>query len=323
MKKLITILLILTISVTALSACDAVKKDKATEASEVIESTVAPTQADTEAATEAAAVSAQTAAPVDASWFDDAVFIGDSVTVALDYACEEDKTLLGNAKFVCAQSLGYHNALWDLDAEYAVHPTYQGETILSETAAEVTGATKVFIMLGVNDIGTYGAEDTMEQAKVLAQRILSHSPNVTLYFQTTTPMLADKESGWLNNDKITAFNELLEAYCEEQGYYYLDVYHQVCDDSGALDPAFCGDPEVQGIHFTVDGCTIWANYLKSAVAQMQSATTAAEPTAASDSSAVEEAAPAQNALTDGADSVDTGSSDDGEDVINYYIPEEE
>lgn len=323
MKKLISLLLLLLITVTVLSACQSDKKEEATEAE-----TIAETQAPTEASTEAADESGQTSEPVDASWFDDAVFIGDSVTVALDYACEDDKSLLGDAKFVCAQSLGYHNALWDLDAEYAVHPTYEGETILAETAAEKTGANKVFIMLGVNDIGTYGAEDTMEQAKLLAERILENSPDVTLYFQSTTPMIADKESDWLNNDKITAFNDLLEAYCDEQGYYYLDVYHQVCDDSGALNPSYCNDPDVQGIHFTVEGCTVWADYLKSSVGKMPTAAEVTEAPATEEPTEEpaapteeETAAPTENNVSLISDSA-SSSEEGGGEVINYYVPDE-
>lgn len=313
MKQWIALLLTM-LTVTALGACQTGKKDdKSTEAPAA---TAAVTEAPTRApATQAAAVSAQAAAPVDASWFDDAVFVGDSVTLALDYACSGDKSLLGNAQFVCAQSLGYHNALWDLDTEGAVHPAYQGETILSETAAEKTDANKVFVMLGVNDIGTYGADDTMEQAKQLAERILSHTPNIKLYFQSTTPMLADKESGWLNNDKITDFNDQLKAYCEARGYSFIDVYHQVCDDSGALNPAYCSDPDNQGIHFNTDGCTVWANHLKAAVAQLEAATEAS--TQAPTQTPTQADKQAGSSSTGGS----SARSDDSMVEINYYVPD--
>ena len=64
---------------------------------------------------------------------------------------------------------------------------------------------------------------TAQKAKELAQRILSRSPNVTLYFQSTTPMVSSQESGWLNNNKISDFNTRLQAYCEEQGFYFIDL----------------------------------------------------------------------------------------------------
>ena len=207
---------------------------------------------------------------VDPSWFDDAVFIGDSVTVALDYYCASDYDILGDAQFVCGVSLGYHNALWELDSEYAVHPTYRGETVLAETAAEITGADKVFVMLGVNDIGTYGADDTMEAASELVDRILTRTPDVEIYMQSTTPMIDDQESGWLNNDKISDFNEQLKAYCEENGYHFIDIYHRICDEEGDLPEEYCSDVDVQGIHFNNEGCGIWADFLKASVADSNS-----------------------------------------------------
>ena len=100
------------------------------------------------------------------SWFDDAVFVGDSVTLKLSYYCDEDpENTLSDAKFFCAGSLGYTNALWDLDQEDAVHPYYQGQNYQSKDCDSVTGANKVFIMLGMNDIGLYGIDDTMQSAK--------------------------------------------------------------------------------------------------------------------------------------------------------------
>ena len=56
--------------------------------------------------------SEQTSEPkkeVDSSWFDDAVFVGDSVTLKLSYYA--DNGSLGKAEFLCAGSLGYGEAL--------------------------------------------------------------------------------------------------------------------------------------------------------------------------------------------------------------------
>ena len=77
----------------------------------------------TEAATEARGMSYDDVnSPVDAKWFDDAVFVGDSVTLKLSYYCDEHPEALGNARFFCAGSLGFESALWDIDREDAVHP---------------------------------------------------------------------------------------------------------------------------------------------------------------------------------------------------------
>ena len=167
---------------------------------------------------------------------------------------------------MCADSLSYHNAQWDLNDENAVHPTIQGETVLAETAAEITGSSKIFILMGINDIDTYGVEDTMASMKEFIRKVLSHSPNVEIYLQSTTPMIPAKETDILNNVLIRQFDEELELYCNENGYHYLDVYHRMCDENGALRADYCVDPEDDGIHFTYDATIVWVNYLRSAVA---------------------------------------------------------
>lgn len=271
MKRILLIFLALILILSTLGGCQLGSK-KATEASTEAP-TQAPTKAPTEAPTKAPATQAPTVAPTaalpdtDVAWFDDAVFLGDSVTVALDHSASADPSLLGNAKFVCAQSLGYNSALWDLDREDAVHPTYEGEKVLSETAAEITGAKKIFILFGVNDIVSFSDDETISSAEELCGRILTHSPGVKIYIQSVTPVLKSKESDRLNNSKISSFNSLLKSLCEEKGYTYIDLYSSLCDNSGGLNPAYCGDPTEQGIHFNGDGCKAWATALKAAVSK--------------------------------------------------------
>lgn len=206
---------------------------------------------------------------MDVAWFDDAVFLGDSITVALDHSASANPNLLGKAKFICAQSLSFHNAIWELDHEGAAHPTYQGETILAETAAEVTGAKKILILLGVNDLAGSTPEATMSFAEELFSRILTHSPDVRIYVQSVTPMLKAKESDSLSNNKIRNFNSLLKAYCEEKDFTYIDLFSDLCDNTGGLNPAYCGDYTEQGIHFNGVGCDVWANCLKTALSEQQ------------------------------------------------------
>ena len=203
--------------------------------------------------------------PVDAKWFDDAVLVGDSVTLKLSYYCESHPEALSQAQFFCAGSLGYTNALWDLDREDAVHPYYKGAIHLTEECTEQTGAKKVFIMLGMNDVGMYGADGALQSAKTLIEHILKRSPDVLLYVQSTTPILLGHEIGSFSNETIRIFNKSLEEYCKTAGYQYLDIYSQLADAQGYLKPEYCSDPDAQGIHFTDEACQIWVNYLKNNV----------------------------------------------------------
>ena len=220
------------------------------------------TEPPSETPTEAARVPGE---PADAEWFDDAVFVGDSVTLKLSYYCDEHPEALGAAQFFCAGSLGYGSSLWELNAEGAVHPYYKGKTRLSEDCAAETGANKVFIMLGMNDVAVYGVDGTIEKADELYRRILTKSPGVTLYIQSVTPILYGHEIGDLNNETIKSFNAALKAYCDEHGYTYLDINTVMADDAGYLIEEYCGDPGAQGIHFTDAACKLWADTLKESV----------------------------------------------------------
>ncbi len=208
---------------------------------------------------------AQIEHPVDSAWFDDAVFVGDSVTLKLSYYCDENPDALGKAQFFCAGSLGYTNALWDIDREDAVHPYYKGSVQLTENCAKLTGASKVFVMLGMNDIALYGIEDTLKSADELIGRIRKNSPKAAIYVESVTPILAGCEVGDLNNENVNEFDSELRTYCEQNKLKYLDVHSVVVDEDGYLNPDYCGDPEAQGIHFTSAGCEKWIEYLKNNV----------------------------------------------------------
>ena len=203
--------------------------------------------------------------PVDASWFSDAVFVGDSVTYKLDLYCDANPDALGGAQFFCAGSLSYANSLWDIDDPNAVHPFYKGSVHLTEECAEQTGAKKVFIMLGMNDIGTYGIDDSITHADELIGKLLNRTPDVELYIESVTPMLPGYEGNWLNNEKIREFDGRLKEYAEEHGYHYVDIYSVVCDENGYLIEEYCGDPGGQGIHFTDAACEQWIEQLKKSV----------------------------------------------------------
>ena len=95
------------------------------------------------------------------SFFDDVVFVGDSVTVGLknytNYMRKQGKECLGNAKFVCNTSLGYTNSLWAIDAKNNVHPYVNGVKYrVPDGVKAVGGARKALIMFGMNDFMIYG-----------------------------------------------------------------------------------------------------------------------------------------------------------------------
>lgn len=198
-------------------------------------------------------------AKADSSFFSDAVFVGDSVSLKLTNYHMSNVCFDVNTAFLTSGSLGVANAMWDLYREGAVHPSYQGQTVTVVDGIAQTGKSKVYLMLGINDLGLYGVEDTVENFKTLTDLILEKSPNVTLYIQSVTPLLDDYYS--LTNQKILEYNALISEYCREKGWYYVDVASVLRDANGCLVSEYCSDPDAMGIHFTDEGCRVWSEYL--------------------------------------------------------------
>lgn len=202
--------------------------------------------------------------PVDVSYFDDAVFVGDSVSLRLQYYCTANGGL-GDATFLCSGSLSATNALWGVGSE-SVHPSYQGKKMLVEDGIAACGAKKAYIMLGMNNI-SFGIENATNDMVTLMDRILEKSPDVTLIIQAVTPMTASSRiySNALNNEKIDEYNEAMRQICQERGWYFLDVNTQFKDENNQLVRTYCSDPDEMGIHFSNAAAEIWINYLKTHV----------------------------------------------------------
>lgn len=198
---------------------------------------------------------------VPVSHFDDAVFIGDSVSVWLQYYGTATKAL-GNAKFLCAGSLSSTNALGPV-TDSSVHPSYQGKKMTVEDGVASTGAQKVYIMLGINNI-SFGLERSTGDMVTLINRILAKSPDVTIFIQSVTPMSPKSNilSRGLNNDTIIAYNERMQELCEENGWYFVNVAEVFRDAEGYLPAQYCSDYEGMGIHFNNAAAKNWVAYLK-------------------------------------------------------------
>ncbi len=201
---------------------------------------------------------------VDPSWFDDAVFVGDSVSVKLQYYA--DNGSLGNASFLCAVSLGYNNALWDINRRGNVHPLLNGKKVTVDEGVRLIGKKKVFIMLGMNDIGM-GVDFAINGMMKLTDRILQKTPDAQIYIQSVTPLIKGiSRRDKLNNTNVALYNERARQVCEERGFVFVNVAEAISDGQGNLIYSYCGDPGYMGLHFSNAGCEKWVEYLRSHVA---------------------------------------------------------
>ena len=198
------------------------------------------------------------------SYFDDVVFVGDSISLKLYYYVlarrKSDSDFLGSAEFLTASSLGASNALWEVSDE-SVHPAYQGQKLPVEESIALTGKKKVYLLLGINDISNYDVDTCIENYQLLLDLIRKKTPGCEIYIQSVTPKIKKVQDG-VTNQKIFEYNLRLLQMCLEEGYHFVDVAHVLRDANGYLPDSYCSDPDTMGMHFTDEACKVWIDYLK-------------------------------------------------------------
>lgn len=224
-----------------------------------------PTEPASKATEPSTAASVNADGSVSPEYFDDAVFVGDSVTLSFSMYVESQResgeTCLGKAYILSAGSLGYVNSALPVGDENCVLPIYQGVQQPIEDSIAQIGAKKVYIMLGMNDIGAYDFDYVMESVKARIGAIKDKSPDAKIYIESVTPRIREVQDEYLNNELIKSFNERMKSYAEQNNYPYLDIYSALADEGGYLREDFCGDPDSMGMHLTMTADAAWEEYL--------------------------------------------------------------
>ena len=199
--------------------------------------------------------------PEDTSFFDNAVFIGDSVSYVLQQWSLKHAGNFGDAVFLCRSSLGLQNTI-----DGRLQLSYQGISYSPEDAVAAVGAEKLFVMLGFNDLALFGLEGTMERWGIFLGRILEKNPDIQIYIQSCTPLHRDGEYDKLNNDLVDAYNQALKDYCAENGYHFVNIAPYFMDYRNSLVGTYCTD---NFMHITYDGAVVWEYALKAYAASQQ------------------------------------------------------
>lgn len=181
---------------------------------------------------------------VDASYFDDALFIGDSHTDGFkDYAG------LPNADYLCHNGLTVWSAV-----EKAEFPGRQ--TLAQALRGKHYG--KIYLMLGINELGTGTAESWAAQYKVLLDEVRKLQPDAIIFLQAIFHTTQEKsDTTFFKNSTIDARNAELCKLADNETVFYIDCNPVFDDDTGALTPEYSGD----GVHVKAPYYAMWRDYL--------------------------------------------------------------
>ncbi len=188
---------------------------------------------------------------VDNSYFDDALFIGDSRTEGLALYGS-----LTNADFFSSVGL----SIFKVTEKAAGNPNI-GESITLSQKLTQKKYGKIYIMLGLNELGTGTTEDWAQTYAGVIAQIRQAQPDAIIYLESILVVAAsqDNPGGAINNATVNARNQALEALADPQNnIYYLNVNEAVMDANGCLDASLTSD----GIHLLGNSLSLWEDYLK-------------------------------------------------------------
>ena len=186
-------------------------------------------------------------ATVDESYFDDALFIGDSRTVGLrDYT-----DLSEHADFYCETSLTIYKVMEE---------NFKGlGTIEEALGAKDYG--KIYIMVGINELGRGTTEDFMAKYTEVVDRLHELEPEAKIIIQGIMRVSGEKSESdaIFNNSNINARNRAIATLADNETIFYIDVNEVVCDEEGNLN----GDYTFDQIHLLGVYDDLWKQFLLS------------------------------------------------------------
>ena len=194
-------------------------------------------------------------------FFSQSVFIGCSLGVGHKmYLDEQGEGYLGGPLYLALSSYGIYNDDGRNGPEYQL--SYNGETAPARELLAMTGAKRVFINLGTNDM--YGdAEYVSETFIEYLDGIRKDNPDMAVYVEALTPVYIGSETEYLNNSNVDALNAILKEYCDSHpDVYYIDISTVMKNDSGGLKDEYTSDSYV---HLNDAAYEVWTKKLISTV----------------------------------------------------------
>ncbi len=181
-------------------------------------------------------------------YFSDALFIGDSRTVGM-----LQSHLLSNASYYAKTGIG----IGDILSERIVNEG--GRMISVRDALHLHSFSKVYIMIGINDIASGDSDWFTQQYQNILDTIRQTQPDAIIYIQGNIPMSYGTQDfeGSLNNHNLSLRNEASRALADKKSVFYLDIDKIYADENGNLQSCYTTD----GLHVMPDYYTLWVDYL--------------------------------------------------------------
>ncbi|MDY4836946.1 MAG: GDSL-type esterase/lipase family protein [Lachnospiraceae bacterium] len=185
---------------------------------------------------------------VDLSYFDDALFIGDSRVAGLAMNSGTNATFYAVTSF---QLYRYKT--------FKVVQTPSGKVPIFD-AMPYDKFTKIYIKVGLNELGSVTDEPFLDAYASLINDLRVMQPRAIIYIQAILPVTQVKsQTDRVHcNENIKKRNENLKSFAELMKCYYVDVGPYFADETGALKAETTAD----GIHMYSKYMPMWIDALR-------------------------------------------------------------
>lgn len=192
--------------------------------------------------------------PVEMDYFSDAVFIGDSRTDGLRLYSG-----IRGTTFLSYKGITVFDVMERTDKKVV---EIDGEKYTILDALGKAQYKKVYVALGVNELGYLDSGKFAEEYGKLIDEIRRLQPDAEIYIQALVPVNPDKceqyhQPSWLNNETMDLYNTALKALCTEKQVIFLNISEVMVDENGILPAEATSD----GLHFTKSWYQKWLDYL--------------------------------------------------------------
>ena len=196
--------------------------------------------------------------------YNNSLLIGDSRTQGIqaaagisgaDYFCENGLAL---RKVMSGGSVadGTYTVVEETDEEGNVTQKRVPNVVTLAEKLESKQYSRVFIILGFNDVGWQQPATFEKQYDQIIKQIRAAQPNAMVIAQKLIPVTAARSQTdrYFNNPAIAKYNQIIENQARANNILCVDPTWSVADDTGALAAAYSHD----GIHLFAVGYKVWA-----------------------------------------------------------------
>lgn len=182
----------------------------------------------------------------DESWFDDALFIGESRTAGL-----QGYGRLGKADYFCGEGL----TVYGIMGIQASDTNFTEQTLTSLFSQRQYG--KIYIHLGINELGS-NLDGFEVQYQNVIDEIRQLQPEARIILQAVLA-LGDGYSSksWFSRESIQDINNRIRNLAEENGLHFSNVNPIMTNEEGYLNEEFTFD----GCHLFPASYEKWAQWL--------------------------------------------------------------